>query len=276
MTRAVADVGRIECAGVDIRLGSGASAFEAVQDLSFVIEPHEFVCILGPSGCGKSTLLGALAGHLEVRRGRLAVDDEIVRGPHRDRGIVFQHHTLFEWKRVAENVAFGLKMSGVRKADRLDAARAFLASVGLADHVRKYPSELSGGMQQRAEIARALINNPRILLMDEPFGALDAQTRLMMQELLLDIWDKRRTTVIFVTHDIDEALFLGDRVMVMTPHPGRILADIRLPFARPRRRDLSVTKDFVDLKRRCIELLSVRDRNGPLERLTPLGFSPAS
>jgi NitT/TauT family transport system ATP-binding protein len=275
MTHSTAAVGRIECSHVDIRLGSGASAFEAVQDLSFVIDPHEFVCILGPSGCGKSTLLGALAGHLEIRRGRLAVDDEVVRGPHRDRGIVFQHHTLFEWKRVAENVAFGLKMSGIGKADRLAAAHAFLSMVDLADHARKYPSELSGGMQQRAEIARALINNPRILLMDEPFGALDAQTRLMMQELLLDIWEHRRTTVVFVTHDIDEALFLGDRVMVMTPHPGRILEDIRLPFERPRRRDLAVSKEFVELKRRCIELLSVRDRHGPRERLTPLGFSPA-
>lgn len=270
------DIGRIECEGVSIRVGVGATAFEAAQDLSFVIEPNDFVCVLGPSGCGKSTLLGALAGHLGISRGALAVDGKPVGGPHRDRGIVFQQHTLFEWKSVLDNVAFGLKMRGVGRAERHAEAHDYLARVGLAEHADKYPSQLSGGMQQRVEIARALINRPHILLMDEPFGALDAQTRLMMQELLLDIWERRRTTVVFVTHDIDEALFLGDRVIVMTSHPGRILEDIRLPFPRPRNRDISVSNEFAALKKRCIDLLRIHDRQLPRDRLTPLGLTPTA
>jgi NitT/TauT family transport system ATP-binding protein len=270
-----AAAGRIEAIDVGIRLGAGPSAFDAVQNMSFTVEPHEFVCILGPSGCGKSTLLGALAGHLPVHHGHLAVDGSAVDGPHRDRGMVFQQHTLFEWKRVIDNVAFGPKMRGTAKAERLAAARDHLDLVGLAAHARKYPSQLSGGMQQRVEIARALINNPRILLMDEPFGALDAQTRLMMQELLLDVWERKRTTVVFVTHDIDEALFLGTRVLVMTAHPGRILEDIVLPFARPRHRDLVVTPEFVELKRRCISLLRARPGSLGRARLTPLGLPAA-
>lgn len=270
------EVGRIDCRNAAIRVGSGAAAFDATHDLSFTVEPNDFVCILGPSGCGKSTLLGALAGHLPVSRGRLEVDGHPVRGPSRDRGIVFQQHTLFEWKSVLDNVAFGLKMRGIGKAERRDEARDYLARVGLSAHEDKYPSQLSGGMQQRVEIARALINHPHILLMDEPFGALDAQTRLMMQELLLDIWGRRRTTVVFVTHDIDEALFLGDRVIVMTSHPGRILEDMRLPFARPRHRDVAVSAEFVALKKRCIDLLRVHDGASPRARLSPLGLPPAA
>jgi len=269
--------GRIDCRDVTIQVGVGASAFDATQNLSFCIEPNEFVCVLGPSGCGKSTLLGALAGHLGVSRGELEVDGAPIRGPHRDRGIVFQQHTLFDWKSVLDNVAFGLKMRGVGKAERHALARDYLARVGLAAHERKYPSQLSGGMQQRVEIARALVNAPHILLMDEPFGALDAQTRLMMQELLLDVWEQRRTTVVFVTHDIDEALFLGDRLIVMASHPGRILEELRLPFARPRHRDLAVSGEFVGLKRRCIDLLRrTGDRQSPRARLSPLGLPNAA
>ncbi|MFS2128132.1 ABC transporter ATP-binding protein, partial [Pseudomonas sp. Pseusp97] len=202
--------------GLSIHLGSGRDAFEAVQSLSFSIEPGEFVCVLGPSGCGKSTLLGALAGHLTPSAGLLEVDGQTVASPSPERGMVFQHHTLLPWRRVRDNVAFGLKMRGVPRAERHHQADEMLQLVGLNGFADRWPSQLSGGMQQRVEIARVLINQPRLLLMDEPFGALDAQTRMMMQELLLDIWTRLRTSVLFITHDIDEALFLADRILVMS------------------------------------------------------------
>lgn len=264
-------VGRIEIARIAISLGGGVDAFEAVRDLDFAISPGEFICVLGPSGCGKSTLLGALAGHLPVTRGRLTVDDQPVVGPSPDRGIVFQQHTLFPWKRVRDNVAFGPKMRGIARAERLRAADETLRLVGLAGFERFYPSQLSGGMQQRVEIARVLINRPRVLLMDEPFGALDAQTRSMMQEVLLDIWNKIPTTTVFVTHDIEEALFLADRVIVMSARPGYVIDDIRLPFGRPRQAELVTESEFVRLKRHILSLLKQRENSPPLARLSPLG-----
>ncbi len=221
--------GRIDIEKLTIRLGEGAQAFEAVQALDFSIAAGEFVCILGPSGCGKSTLLGALAGHLTPSAGTLRVDGQAVGGPSPQRGMVFQHHTLLPWRSVLDNVAFGLKMQGIGKVERRQRAREFLGLVGLQDFASRWPNQLSGGMQQRAEIARVLINRPRLLLMDEPFGALDAQTRSKMQELLLDIWGRVRTTVVFVTHDIDEALFLADRILVMSPRPGRFIEDLPAP-----------------------------------------------
>jgi NitT/TauT family transport system ATP-binding protein len=265
--------GRIEIEHLSVALGNGAQAFEAVQDISFSVAPGEFVCLLGPSGCGKSTLLGALAGHIAATRGRFAVDGKPVVGPGPDRGIVFQHHTLFPWKRVVDNVAFGPKMRGVSVAERRAQAREMLELVGLQSFADHYPAQLSGGMQQRVEIARVLINHPRLLLMDEPFGALDAQTRRMMQELLLDIWTRVRTTVVFITHDIDEALFLGDRILVMSPRPGRIIETIRVPFARPRHADLVVEAGFVRLKHRCLDLLRIGAHPDSLPRLSPLGLA---
>lgn len=263
--------GRIEARRLTIRLGEGDQAFDAVQAVDLDIVPGEFVCILGPSGCGKSTLLGALAGHLSPHGGELHVDGVPVRGPDASRGMVFQHHTLLPWCRVLDNVAFGPKMRGVPKAERLRQARELLAQVGLADFAERWPDQLSGGMQQRAEIARVLINQPRLLLMDEPFGALDAQTRARMQELLLQLWERIRTTVVFVTHDIDEALFLADRLLVMSPRPGRFIADLRLEFARPRQSELLTRPDFVHLKRHCLELLR-HEEGRQLPRLTPLGL----
>ncbi|SDG42267.1 NitT/TauT family transport system ATP-binding protein [Bradyrhizobium sp. Rc2d] len=265
-------VGRIDVGQVSISLGERAEAFEAVHDLDFTVAPGELVCILGPSGCGKSTLLGALAGHLQATRGRLTVDDQPILGPSPDRGIVFQQHTLFPWKRVRDNVEFGPKMRGVAKAARRRAADEILRLVGLEGFEHFYPSQLSGGMQQRVEIARVLINQPRVLLMDEPFGALDAQTRSLMQEVLLDIWTKIPTTTVFVTHDIEEALFLADRIIVMSARSGRLIDDIRLPFARPRHSELVTESEFVRLKRHVLNLLR-RPANGlPLPRLSPLGM----
>ncbi len=263
--------GRIEARGLSIRLGHGRDTFEAVQALDFAIAPGEFVCILGPSGCGKSTLLGALAGHLTPAGGQLLVDGQAVDGPSPQRGMVFQHHTLLPWLRVLDNVAFGLKMQGLGKPERQHQAAEMLQLVGLGDFAQRWPSQLSGGMQQRAEIARVLINRPRLLLMDEPFGALDAQTRARMQELLLDIWARIRTTVVFVTHDIDEALFLADRLLVMSSRPGRFIEDLRLDFARPRRASLLTSPAFTHLKRHCLALLR-HEEGRELPRLTPLGL----
>ncbi|WP_323155509.1 ABC transporter ATP-binding protein [Pseudomonas alvandae] len=265
--------GRIDIRQLSIVLGQGAQAFEAVQGLDCQIEAGQFVCILGPSGCGKSTLLGALAGHLQPSTGTLKVDAVPVVGPSPQRGMVFQQHTLFPWRSVRDNVAFGLKMRGLGKLERHRAADEILALVGLEGFTGHWPDQLSGGMQQRVEIARVLVNRPRLLLMDEPFGALDALTRLNMQELLLDIWTRIRTTVVFVTHDIDEALFLADRLLVMSPRPGRIIEDLRLDFPRPRTTELVTRPEFARLKRHCLELLRHEDGQ-QLPRLNPLGLPP--
>jgi NitT/TauT family transport system ATP-binding protein len=267
----LAQGGAIEIDRLGIRLGEGPQAFDAVQDVTLSIAPGEFVCVLGPSGCGKSTLLGALAGHWTPSRGSIRVDGMSVAGPHPDRGLVFQQHTLFPWKKVLDNVAFGLKMQGIPRRERRERARELLGLVGLAGFEDRYPVQLSGGMQQRVEIARVLINHPRVMLMDEPFGALDAQTRLKMQELLLDVWTRVNTTIIFITHDIDEALFLADRILVMSPRPGRVIDEIRLDFERPRHPDVMTSSHFTGLKRHCLDLLHPQASVTPLARLSPLG-----
>ncbi|MDZ5457968.1 ABC transporter ATP-binding protein [Azohydromonas lata] len=265
--------GRIAVERVSIELGTGAGRFEVLHDVSLAAEPGELVCLLGPSGCGKSTLLGALAGHLQPARGRLTLDGQPIAGPDPQRGLVFQQHTLFPWKTVLDNVAYGLKMKGVPRMQRQEQAAEMLALVGLSGFAHRYPRELSGGMQQRVEIARVLVNRPRVLLMDEPFGALDALTRSRMQELLLELWALLRTTVVFVTHDIDEALFLADRVLVLGPRPGRIVEELPVPFERPRHASLLTDPAFVALKRRCLELLRPDAGAGApaLDRLSPLG-----
>lgn len=247
--------GRIEVRDLSIEFGGHSERFRAVDRVSFSIEPGQFTCLLGPSGCGKSTLLGAVAGHLKGASGTLGLDGRAITGPDSERGLVFQHHTLFPWKRVIDNVAFGLKMKGVPPEERRKRASDLLALVGLAGFEEKYPIQLSGGMQQRVEIARVLINQPRVLLMDEPFGALDAQTRWTMQQLLLDIWSRVQTTVLFVTHDIDEAIFLADRILVMSHRPGRIREDIVIPADRPRGQDWVTSDEFIRLKRYCLELM---------------------
>ena len=272
--------GGVALEALSVALGSGAQRFTAVRDVSVSIAPGEFVCILGPSGCGKSTLLGVLAGHIVPAGGRATLDGVRIDGPHPDRGIVFQQHTLFPWRRTLDNVAFGLKMRGVGRQERHRRGRELLERVGLADFADRYPSQLSGGMQQRAEIARAMITGPRILLMDEPFGALDAQTRSMMQALLLDVWSESRPTVVFVTHDIDEALFLADRILVMSPGPGTVIEDMRVPFARPRERgetrDLVTEPEFIAIKRHLLALLRHRQPALPAPRLSPLGDGQSS
>ena len=256
-------LGRIAVDHVSLQVGSGAGRIVALDDVSFTVAAGEFVCLLGPSGCGKSTLLSAVAGHLPPAAGSIHLDGHLVAGPDPERGLVFQQSSLFPWRTVLQNVAFGLKMRGVPRAERLRQAGAFLRRVGLGGFERHYPAQLSGGMQQRAEIARVLITRPRVVLMDEPFGALDAQTRVMMQELLLELWAQVRTTVVFVTHDIDEALFLADRIVVLSARPGRINEIITVDLPRPRTPGLTTDPAFIRLKRGCLDLV----RQGALQGL---------
>jgi NitT/TauT family transport system ATP-binding protein len=241
--------GLVEIDRVSVVFGQGRKVFHAVEETSIRIEPGQFVCILGPSGCGKSTLLNAVAGYVKPDSGEVRVDGDLVTRPGPDRGMVFQQYSLFPWKTVKENVAFGPKIAGLLAEP---VANTFLDMVGLTRFADRYPAELSGGMQQRVGIARALANYPRVLLMDEPFGALDAQTRLMMQENLLKIWNEFKITVLFVTHDVDEAIFLADRVLVMSASPGRIIADLHVPLPRPRLPEMTAEPEFAELKRKCI------------------------
>jgi NitT/TauT family transport system ATP-binding protein len=244
--------GRIEITDLGIVFGGNGRRVEAVRRFTLMTTPGEFVALLGPSGCGKSTVLNAVAGFVRPTAGRVVVDGELVTRPGADRGMVFQQHSLFPWKTVLGNVEFGLKMRGAGKAERRSQAYAYLSLVGLTGFERVYPWELSGGMQQRVGIARVLVNRPSVMLMDEPFGALDAQTRLAMQELLLRVWREVRTTVLFVTHDIDEALFLADRVVVMTARPGQIRDLVEVKLARPRAAEVIATREFMTLKARVL------------------------
>jgi NitT/TauT family transport system ATP-binding protein len=246
------DKGRVEIENVSVRFGNSVVA---VDDCSLSIEPGEFVCLLGPSGCGKSTLMNTVAGFVKQTSGSVTMDGEKIKKPGPDRGMVFQQHSLFPWKTVLQNVAFGPKMSGHSSVEAERAARTLLEMVGLSAYANRYPAILSGGMKQRVGIARALANYPNVLLMDEPFGALDAQTRAMMQESLLNIWNEFGITVIFVTHDIDEAVFLADRIVVMSASPGRIIEDIQVDIARPRSPDIITTPEYIDIKKHCLDVI---------------------
>ena len=229
----------------------------ALQSTDLSVAENDFITILGPSGCGKSTLLRMVAGLDAPTAGRIALDGQPVTGPGADRGMVFQSYTLFPWLTVLQNVCFGLREKSLPLAEQQSIARAFLAKVGLKDFENHFPKQLSGGMQQRTALARALANNPRILLMDEPFGALDHQTRELMQELLQGIWEAERKTVLFVTHDIDEAIFMGSRVVVMSARPGRIKCDLAVPIAHPRHYSVKTTPAFAELKARLTEEIRI-------------------
>jgi ABC-type nitrate/sulfonate/bicarbonate transport system ATPase subunit len=227
----------------------------ALQATDLDVAENDFVTILGPSGCGKSTLLRIVAGLDQPSTGEVLLDGARVGGPGADRGMVFQSYTLFPWLTVLDNVCFGLRERGLPRADQLEIARDFIDRVGLAAFENHYPKQLSGGMQQRTALARALANRPRMLLMDEPFGALDHQTRELMQELLLGIWEHERKTVLFVTHDIDEAVFMGGRVVVMSARPGRIKSDRAIGFGHPRHYSLKTTSEFGHIKAELTEEL---------------------
>ena len=220
----------------------------ALQATDLSVAENDFITILGPSGCGKSTLLRMVAGLDTPTSGSIVLDGRPITGPGADRGMVFQSYTLFPWLTIVQNVCFGLREKGLALGAQHDVAHQFIKKVGLTGFENHFPKQLSGGMQQRTALARALANNPRILLMDEPFGALDHQTRELMQELLQGIWEAEQKTVLFVTHDIDEAIFMGNRVVVMSARPGRIKCDVAVPLAHPRSYAIKTTPVFTELK----------------------------
>jgi len=227
----------------------------ALDRISLEVDENEFSVIVGPSGCGKSSLLRLVAGLIQPTAGAIYLDGKLVTKPGKDRGMVFQSYTLFPWLTVQDNLEFGLKIAGMAAEERAAVARRFIAEVGLEGFERAYPKQLSGGMMQRVALARALANDPDILLMDEPFGALDSQTRSLMQELLLKIWEHSHKTVLFITHDIDEAIRLGDRVYVMTARPGRIKEEVAIDISRPRSVDVLTADEFIAIKRRIMTLI---------------------
>jgi NitT/TauT family transport system ATP-binding protein len=229
--------------------------FTALEEVSFEVPDQQFAVLVGPSGCGKSSLLYLTAGLDEPTSGEIYVGGQQVQGPGADRGMVFQSYTLFPWLTVRQNVEFGLKRRGMPAARRKEIVDYYVNEVGLAGFADNYAKQLSGGMMQRVAIARALANDPQILLMDEPFGALDSQTRLQMQQLLLRVWGNTKKTVLFVTHDIDEAILLGDRVYVMGAKPGRIKQILDVPIERPRSLDMVMERSFIDMKRQIFGLL---------------------
>jgi NitT/TauT family transport system ATP-binding protein len=229
--------------------------FTALEQVSFEVPDQQFAVLVGPSGCGKSSLLYLTAGLNEPTEGEIYVGGQQVQGPGADRGMVFQSYTLFPWLTVRQNVEFGLKRRGMAAAQRKEIVDYYVNEVGLSGFADNYAKQLSGGMMQRVAIARALANDPQILLMDEPFGALDSQTRLQMQQLLLRVWGNSKKTVLFVTHDIDEAVLLGDRVYVMGARPGRIKQILDVPIERPRTLDMVMERSFIDMKRKIFGLL---------------------
>ncbi len=245
---------RIE--GVTVRFtGRKGRTVTALENISLAIPDRELSVIVGPSGCGKSTLLRLVAGLGEATAGRITLDGRPIAGPSAERGMVFQSYTLFPWLTVRRNVEFGLELKRTPAAERARISGQLIREVGLEGFADAYPDQLSGGMRQRTALARALANDPEILLMDEPFGALDSQTRALMQELLLAIWEQSHKTVLFITHDIDEALFLGDVVYVMTARPGRIKQEITVDIPRPRGPEVLTAPRFVELKRQVLALI---------------------
>lgn len=227
----------------------------ALRDINFVTHRREFVCVIGPSGCGKSTLVRILAGLETPTSGAVLLDGKAVTGPGPDRGMVFQGYTLFPWLTVKKNVMFGLDMAGRGKSAAAQDALQWIELVGLSKFANSYPHELSGGMKQRVAIARALANQPRILLMDEPFGALDAQTRARMQNYLLEIWRNVDVTILFITHDLDEAIYLADRILVLKAHPGEVQELIEVPLPQPRSAAHRDSPSFIATKKRLEELI---------------------
>jgi len=242
---------KISARGVERYFGDGADRVHAVGPLDIDIADGEFVCIVGPSGCGKSTFARMIAGLINPSRGEINI---AARTEH-PTAMVFQDYSIYPWKRVIDNVRFGLDVAGVNKKEGNERARKYLAKLGLADREKSYPDTLSGGMKQRVAIARALAVEPEIMLMDEPFAALDAQMRHILQDELLALWQSDRRTVVFITHSLDEAILLGDRVLVMSARPGRFVASKQVPFPRPRSADIRGSREFAELQAELWDLL---------------------
>ncbi|MDB6154640.1 MAG: transporter related [Chthoniobacteraceae bacterium] len=259
----------------DLGKSFGVEMHTALDHVSLEIHRREFICVIGPSGCGKSTLIRIIAGLDQATNGEVLLDGKAVTGPGPDRGMVFQGYTLFPWRTVKANVMFGLEMRGKDKSTAEIEARQWLDMVGLGKFENSYPHELSGGMKQRVAIARALANEPRILIMDEPFAALDAQTRCQMQNYLLQIWRKVDVTILFITHDLEEAAYLSDRILVMGANPGRVVEFIDNPVPRPRNVAQFVSPEFLALKLRLEELIhppmEIEEERLPMVKLTSAG-----
>jgi NitT/TauT family transport system ATP-binding protein len=258
---------RLEVRGV-AKTFPGNPPIDALGSIDVSLAPNEFVTLVGTSGCGKSTLLMIVAGLVEPTAGDVFVDGAPITGPGRDRGVVFQAYTLFPWLTARQNVEFALGPEGLSAEQRRSIALEHLDLVGLSRFADAYPRQLSGGMKQRVAIARALCYRPRILLMDEPFGALDAQTRLLMQELLTRVWESHRLTVLFVTHDVEEAVYISDRVLIMSNRPGRLKGEMRIELPRPRTLAMQETPDFLALRHavlRSIREESLRSEPGVIQ-----------
>lgn len=243
-------MGYLEVSDTNISFGSNAGdqPIKVLDGMDLTVDRGEFCCIVGPSGCGKSTSLRIIDGLLRPDSGRVLIDGEEVRGPAPNRAFVFQHFNLLPWRTVQRNVEFGLENQRVPKGKRRRRALDAIHAVGLATFADYYPAQLSGGMQQRVGLARALAVDPEMMLMDEPFGSVDAQTRMLLQEEILRIWEDQRQTIIFVTHDIEEALYLGDRVAVMSPRPSRVVKSVEVPFGRPRSEHIRGDPEFARMK----------------------------
>jgi NitT/TauT family transport system ATP-binding protein len=239
---------RLEATNLTKSFPTGSGVTYAIEGINLHVEPGEFVCLVGASGCGKSTLLNIIAGLIEPTSGEATLDGWPIIGPGPDRGLVPQAYSLFPWRTVAQNVAFGLEIAGLDKAAMEARVAELLEVMNLTKWANARPSQLSGGMRQRVAIARSLATQPQVLLLDEPFGALDAHTRLLMQEFLVSLWRKTGTTVLMVTHDVDEALFLAQRVYVLSSHPGRVKREIELPFGDDRLPELRRQPEFLDLR----------------------------
>jgi NitT/TauT family transport system ATP-binding protein len=241
-----------------------AEGTEALREINFDIRDGEILCLLGPSGCGKTTVLNILAGFQKPSRGEVLVSGRKVEKPGPDRGVVFQEHGLFPWRTVLQNIMFGPNMMGRDDRESLVLADRYINLIGLNGFEKHYPHQLSGGMQQRVAIARVLVNQPDILLMDEPFGKLDAQTRTTMQVLLLDVWEKLHPTILFITHDIDEGIFLGDRILIMSCRPGKIIREFKVELERPRNYDVITTPAYLEIKREILNLLKWLGQNSAM------------
>lgn len=250
-----AQIPKLRVEGLSKSFSQKGKAVIALQNVNLYLQPREFVCIVGASGCGKSTLLNIIAGLVQPCSGKVLVDGEVVPGPGADRGMVFQSYTLYPWLTVAGNIAFGLKLRRLPRAEIKQRVAYYLDVVGLTKFAKAYPKQLSGGMKQRVAIARALASEPEVLLMDEPFGALDAQTKEQMQKFLLELWEQTHTTILMITHDLEEAVFLSQRIYVMSAHPGQIKQDFQVPLPEHRELDMKLDPEFIQIKRTIINAL---------------------